>query len=274
MHFRNDTRREYPLGKSPHEFIEHQVERTPDALSVVMGTTRLCYRDLNARANQLAHFLRAQGIGQEKLVGVYLDRSVEMLVSFLAILKAGGVYLPLDPKFPKERLAFMLADAEVSLVLTQSAKMDSLPETAAQVVSLDEREDAFAKFPLTNLPSVSQPDHLAYMIYTSGSTGRPKGVMVPCSALLNFLLSMREAPGIASTDVLLAITTISFDISILELLLPLIAGAQLVIATREQAADGGELKKLLSHHGVTVMQATPTPWRMLVEGGGHGKTNP
>jgi len=269
----NDTRREYPLGRSPHEFIQEQVERTPDAPAVVMGARRLSYRQLNARANQLAHFLKKQGIGPEKLVGVYMDRSIEMVVGFLAILKCGGVYLPLDPKFPKERLAFMLADAEVSLVLTQSAKKDSLPQTTARVVLLDESEDAFAKFSSKNLPSVSKPEHLAYMIYTSGSTGRPKGVMIPRSALVNFLFSMMEAPGIAVTDALLAVTTISFDISILELLLPLMSGAHLIIATREQAADARELKQLLRDHGVTVMQATPTTWRMLAESGWEGKSD-
>lgn len=238
-----------------------------------MDPKRLSYRDLNARANQLANFLRKNGIGPEKLVGVYLDRSVEMLVSFLAILKSGGAYLPLDPKFPKERLEFMLVDSEVSLLLTHSSKKNSLPETAARVVLLDEMEESLVQLPSKNLLSLSQPAHLAYMIYTSGSTGNPKGVMIPRSALVNFLFSMAEVPGIAATDALLAVTTISFDISILELLLPLMTGAHLIIATREQAADGRELKKLLLHHGVTVMQATPTTWRMLVESGWEGKSD-
>src|ERR1700684_1619493 len=132
------SRREYPVGRGPHEFIEDQANRSPDAPSVGIGAIRLSYRDLNARANQLAHFLRDQGIGPEKVVGVYLDRSVEMLDGFPAILKAGVVYLPLDPKFPKDRLAFTLADAEVSLVLTESAKLTSLPETTAKIVSLDQ----------------------------------------------------------------------------------------------------------------------------------------
>src|ERR1700733_11699540 len=123
----------YPLGRSPHEFVEDQVSRSPDAPAVITSAVRGSYSDLNARANRLAHFLMEQGIGPEKVVGVYLDRSVEMLFGFLAILKAGGVYLPLDPKFPKDRLAFMLADAEVSLVLTESAKLTSLPETTAKI---------------------------------------------------------------------------------------------------------------------------------------------
>ncbi len=269
----SDRRKDDVLGRSPQELIEDQVARTPDAPAVGMGATRLSYRELNARANQLANFLREQGVGPEKLVGVYMDRSVEMLVSFLAILKAGGVYLPLDPKFPSERLAFMLADAEVSLVLTQSAKCASLPQTTARVIAVDDGEDRFAQYPSGNLSSVGRPEQLAYMIYTSGSTGKPKGVMIPRSALVNFLFSMAEAPGISAQDVLLAVTTISFDISILELLLPLIAGAQVIIASREQAGDDRELKKLINDHAVTLMQATPTTWRMLVETGWEGKSD-
>jgi len=261
------------LGRSPHEFIEDQVARTPDAAALIMGSKRLSYHELNARANRLAHFLREQRIGPGSVVGVYLDRSFEMVVSFFAILKAGAVYLPLDPKFPKHRLAFMVGDAEVPLLLTQRSKTDSLPETTARVVLLDGEADAFPNFPSSNLRTDSLPHGLAYMIYTSGSTGNPKGVMIPRSALVNFLHSMAETPGLTATDVLLAVTTISFDISILELLLPLMTGAQLVIGTREQAADARELKRLLDVHGVTVMQATPTTWRMLVESGWEGKSD-
>ncbi len=268
----NDTRREYPLGRSPHEFIEEQVERTPEAPALIMGAKRLSYAELNARANRLAHFLREQGIGPENLVGVYLDRCVEMVESLLAILKSGAVYLPLDPTFPEQRIAFMLGDAEAPLVLTQQSKKDNLPGTTARVVLLDE-EEAFLSFPSSNLNPVSPASRLAYVIYTSGSTGKPKGVMVPRSALVNFLFSMAETPGLSSADVLLAVTTISFDISILELLLPLTRGGQLVVATKEQASDAGQLKRLIDSHGVTVMQATPTTWRMLVESGWEGKSD-
>jgi amino acid adenylation domain-containing protein len=272
IHSRNNTR-EQPPGLSPHELIQDQAKRTPDAIALIMGAKQLTYRELNARANQLAHYLREHEIGPENLVGVYLDRSFEMIVAFLAILKAGGVYLPLDPKFPKPRLAFMIADAEVPLLITQRSKRDSLPETTARVVLLDEDEDAFSKFPRGNLSSSSDPGNLAYTIYTSGSTGNPKGVMIPRSALVNFLHSMADTPGLTAADVLLAVTTISFDISILESLLPLTVGAQVVIATPEQAADARELRRLLDVHAVTVMQATPTTWRMLMESGWEGKSD-
>ncbi len=170
-------------------------------------------------------------------------------------MKAGGVYLPLDPKFPRERLAFMLADAEVPLLLTQVAKKESLPETTAQIVLLEELEETLAQYPAVNPVLANTSDDLAYVIYTSGSTGNPKGVMIS-RALTNFLLSMAEKPGMSSSDALLAVTTISFDISILELLLPLMIGARTIIATREQAADAEELKRLLEEHSISVMQAT------------------
>jgi len=266
-------RRDYPLSRGPHEFIEDQVERTPDAPALTLGSEQISYRELNARSNRLAHFLRDQGVGPESLVGVCLDRSLDSVVSFLAILKAGGTYLPLDPKFPKDRLAFMLADSEVSLLLTHSSLRESLGETTARIVLLDRENESLSKGPATNLALSGDPEHLAYLIYTSGSTGKPKGVMIPRRALVNFLLSMAETPGMAASDTHLAVTTASFDISILEFLLPLVCGAQIVMATAEQSADARELERLLREHAVTVMQATPTNWRMLLENGWEGKSD-
>jgi len=265
-----NTRQDFFLGRSPAEFIEEQVARTPEAPALLSGKETISYKEVNARANRLAHFLRERGIGPQTLVGVYLDRCFDSVVSFLAILKAGGVYLPLDPGFPEQRLAFMLGDAQAPLVLTERAKRYSLPKTTAEVVLLDE-EELFVNFPSHNLTPLSPPPRLAYVIYTSGSTGNPKGVMVPRSALTNFLLSMAETPGMSGTDTLLAITTVSFDISILELLLPLMTGGRLVIAKKEQSYDARELKRLIDTHNVTVMQGTPTTWRMLVESDWAGK---
>src|SRR5208283_4404968 len=140
-----DARRDYPLRRGPHEFIEDQVERTPDAPVLTLGPEQISYRELNSRSNRLAHFLREQGVGTESLVGVCLDRSLDSVVSFLAILKSGGTYLPLDPKFPEDRLAFMLVDSEVSLLLTHSSKRESLPKTRARVVLLDRETKPLAK---------------------------------------------------------------------------------------------------------------------------------
>ncbi len=266
-------RRDYALTRAPHELIEDQVRRTPDAPALTVGAEQLSYRELNFRSNQLARFLREREAGAESLVGVCLDRSFDSVVSLLAILKSGGTYLPLDPRFPKDRLGFILEDSEVSLLLTHSSLRERLPDTNARVVLLDRENDSLSRTASTELALTGKPEDLAYLIYTSGSTGRPKGVMIPRRALVNFLLSMAERPGIAASDTLLAVTTTSFDISILEFLLPLVCGAHIVMAAAEQCADASELQRLLRQHQVTVMQATPTAWRMLVERGWAGKTD-
>lgn len=268
-----NVRNDFSLQLAPHELIEKRAEEAPESPAILMGTRRLSYREVNEQSNRLAHFLRAQGAGPGQIIGVLLDRSIEMVVCLLGILKAGAVYLPLDPKFPKDRLAFMLDDAEVMIVLTQADLREDAPSSQARIVVLEELAEALPKFSSVNLSVANSPDDTAYVIYTSGSTGNPKGVMVPRRALTNFLLSMAEQPGMTASDVLLAITTISFDISFLEMLLPLSVGAQIVIAGRSQVSDPFELRKLLDQHGITVMQATPTTWRLLLESKWEGKTD-
>jgi polyketide synthase PksJ len=201
-------------------------------------------------------------------------------VGVLGILKAGGAYVPLDPAYPKERLAFMLADASISILLTQTRLLDSLPETQAQVMCLDTDWPTIAQSVVSSRPSVaSNPpspissDHLAYVIYTSGSTGRPKGVQIPHRAVVNFLSSMREQPGLTQNDVLLSVTTLAFDIAGLELFLPLTVGACVVLVSRDIAADGTRLSAELIRTGATVMQATPATWRLLLEAGWRGNPN-
>ena len=184
----------YPLHRGPNEFIQDQVELSPDARALRMGPDLISYRELNSRANRLAHFLRKQGVGTGSLVGVYLDRSFDSVISLLALLKCGGIYLPLDPKFPKDRLEFMATDAEISFLLAHSKRRESLPRTAARVILLDQQDEEIAKAPATNLALSVASEQTAYLIYTSGSTGKPKGVMIPRRALVNFLLSMAEAP--------------------------------------------------------------------------------
>jgi len=176
------------LRRGPHELVEDQVERTPDAPALTLGPEQISYKELNSRSNRLAHFLCEKGVGAESLVGVYLDRSLASVVTLLGILKSGGTYLPLDPKFPKDRLAFMLADSEVSFLLTESSKLKSLPDATARVIALDLENESLANRPAANLALDSNPEHLAYVIYTSGSTGKPKGVMIPRRGLVNFLL--------------------------------------------------------------------------------------
>ena len=266
----NATASPLPEEKCLPHLFEQQVKDTPRACAVIFEGERLTYQELNAQANQLAHYLQKLGVGPEVLVGVYLERSLEMLVALLGVLKAGGAYVPLDPQLPRERLAFQLSDAQVTVLLTQEHLQARLPVSPAHVLSLDTQWELIAQQSTQNPLNKALPANLAYLIYTSGSTGRPKGVQVLHRGLLNFLLSMLRRPGLSGRDVLLAITTISFDIAGLELFLPLLCGAQVVIASQEVVGDGARLALLLTTSGATVMQATPATWRLLLESGWEG----
>jgi amino acid adenylation domain-containing protein len=270
----NNTQTEYPKHKCIHQLFEEQVERTPDAVAVVFEQQQLTYRELNSRANQLAHYLMDLGIGADALVGICVERSLEMLVGLLGILKAGGAYVPLDPAYPTERLAYMLSDSQMTVLLTQKDLISLLPEHQAKAVCLDTDGKAISQEkeenPLNDLTS----EKLAYVIYTSGSTGKPKGVQIPHGAVTNFLNSMQRKPGLTDKDILLAITTISFDIAVLELYLPLISGAKVVLASREVVIDGLELLRLLKESNATVMQATPATWQLLLAAGWNGQSQP
>jgi amino acid adenylation domain-containing protein/non-ribosomal peptide synthase protein (TIGR01720 family) len=266
----NATALPFPEHICLHRLFEEQSARTPLALAVRFEDQQLTYGELNQQANQLAHYLQGLGVGPDVLVGVYMERSLEMLVALLGVLKAGGAYVPLDPKFPQERLSFQLDDAQITILLTQErlrARMAVLPQ---HVLHLDTQWPEVALQPDGNPTSHVLPTNLAYMIYTSGSTGKPKGVQVLQRGVVNFLLSMQQQPGLTQDDVLLAITTISFDIAALELFLPLLVGAQVVIASQEVVADSTRLASLLATSGATVMQATPATWRLLLDGGWSG----
>ncbi|MEH2305427.1 amino acid adenylation domain-containing protein [Nostoc sp.] len=261
----NDTSVDYPQDKCIHQLFEEQVERTPDAVAVVFENQQLTYHELNSRANQLAHYLRSLGVGADVLVGICVERSLEMLVGLLGILKAGGAYVPLDPEYPQERLRFILEDAQVSVLLTQQYLVDKLPECQAQLVSLDTNWQFISQLPQENPITNVQASNLAYVIYTSGSTGQPKGVQISHTAVSNFLSAMQQRPGITEQDTLLAVTTISFDIAALEIFLPITVGACLVIARRDVTLDGRELFDLLVKSKATIMQATPATWRLLLD---------
>jgi amino acid adenylation domain-containing protein len=267
----DDTRTDYyPTDKCLHQLFEEQVERSPDNIAAVFGEEQITYRELNQRANQLAHHLQTYGVGPEVLVGLCVERSLEMVVGLLGILKAGGAYLPLDPNYPPERLAMMLTDAQPLVLLSQSHLLDTLPNTSAKIITLDKQWAT--NQPLMNPTSTVQPDNLAYVIYTSGSTGRPKGVQIIHQALTNFLSSMQQRPGLTNHDVLVAVTTLSFDIAALEIYLPIIVGAKLIIAPQDSVADGSRLRNLLHDSKATVMQATPTTWRLLLLSGWQNGT--
>ena len=262
----NDTSRD-TRPQTLHDRIAEQAAKTPDAVAVEAGSSRWTYRELDRQANQLAHYLREIGVGPDKLVGVCVERSPRMVVALLGVLRAGGAYLPLDPAFPPQRVAFMLEDSQPVALLTESTLDIDLPveaSSATRIVLLDSLETELARRPTDSLDVRVLGEHLAYVIYTSGSTGRPKGVQIEHAAIANFLHSMELQPGLGASDVLLAVTTLSFDICALELFLPLWVGARLVLANRETASDASLLARTLKKCQATVMQATPATWHMLV----------
>jgi amino acid adenylation domain-containing protein len=251
-----------------HVLVAAQAASTPDRAAVTSAGETLTYAELDARSNQLAHHLLRLGVRRGERVAISMERGTALLVAMLAAWKAGAAYVPVDPAWPAERRAGMLADCAAAVLLADAASVDGLPRTDARVVVADRIDLSNEK---ETAPSVDvDPDDLAYVIYTSGSTGRPKGVMVPHGGVANFLASMARAPGMTADDVLCAVTSLSFDIAVLELLLPLTVGARTVVATRDEAMDAGRLATLLASSGATVMQATPATWRMLWTSGWEG----
>jgi amino acid adenylation domain-containing protein/FkbM family methyltransferase len=257
-----------------HELIERQAKETPNQIAVIFEQESLTYSELNDRANQLAHHLRGLGVGPDVSVGLSLDRSLDMVVSLLGVLKAGGAYVPLDPAFPRNRLAYMMEDSQMKVLLTHRGIEQNMLVLPPVIVRLDSDWNLIANqnAVASDLPRISK-DNLAYVLYTSGSTGKPKGVEIPHAAIVNFLLSMRERPGFSADDTLLAVTTLSFDIAGLELYLPLICGGKVVIASREEIRDPERLAKRIQDSGCTVMQATPTTWRALIQAGWTGSAS-
>jgi len=266
----NRTQADYPPQKTIHELFEAQAARTPDAVAVVFGDQQLTYRQLDQEANQTARYLRKLGVQPGTLVGICLDRSPGMMVGLLGVLKAGGGYLPLDPTYPRERLAFMREDSGAFAVVTERRLLDTLPRRGATFLCLDDDWKVITRESRKKPAVKVSPEDIAYVIYTSGSTGKPKGVQIPHRAVVNFLNSLKREPGLSAEDALLAVTTLSFDIAALELFLPLTVGARVVLATREEAADGVQLAAKIARTGVTVMQATPATWRMLLDSGWPG----
>jgi amino acid adenylation domain-containing protein len=257
-------------GRCLHHLFETQAERTPDATAVVFGDEELTYRELNRRANRLAHRLQESGVRPEALLGIYVERSVEMVVGLLGTLKAGGAYIPLDPTYPRERLAFMLADARVPVLLTQRRLLESLPTHQAQVLCLDTDGEVLGPESEANPTATVTGENLAYVTYTSGSTGKPKGVQISHHAVVNCLRSMRRQPGLTDQDTLLAVTTLAFDMSVLEVFLPLTVGARVVLVSREATVDGARLIESLTRSNATFTQATPATWRLLLDAGWDG----
>ncbi|MFJ4573931.1 amino acid adenylation domain-containing protein [Streptomyces sp. NPDC088846] len=258
----NDTAAGLPGTLLPG-LITARAAECGDRTAVVFGGQELDYAALEARANRLAHHLRALDVGTGDRVAVFLERGLDLPVALLAVLKAGAAYVPLNPGEPADRIELILRDAQPALVVTERSLSGQLPPATAPVLALDGLGPALDRLPATPPVDVTDPASLAYTIFTSGSTGRPKGVAVPHGALVNFLASMGREPGMNADDVLIAVTTPSFDIAALELFLPLTAGARLVIADRDTTVDGGRLRALIATSGATVLQATPATWRLL-----------
>ncbi|SEN38260.1 amino acid adenylation domain-containing protein [Luteibacter sp. UNCMF331Sha3.1] len=262
----------FPELRLAHEFFEQQTDRAPERAAVRHADRALTYAALESRANRIGNALRGRGIGHGDLVGLSLARGIDMVAAVLGVLKSGAGYVPLDPAFPADRLAFMAEDASLAALVVDDDTPLSFAFDAARVLALNSDEVARASFerPERNRRAAT-PDSVAYVIFTSGSTGRPKGVRVPHRAAANFLTSMQRVPGIAPDDRLVAVTTLSFDIAFMELLLPLTSGAEIVVAGRDDVRDGGQLRRLIEESDATMMQATPAGWRLLVDAGWTGR---
>lgn len=264
----NSTARDYPSGDTVVDLFLQQADRRPDAVAVSSGAEQLTYAQLRDRTHAVMQELRSAGVTAGTPVGVFLNRSVDLLVGVLGVLAAGGAYVPLDPAFPRERLDYMLEDSGVGVILTETGLRNDLDVGSRSTVHIDllgEQETVVGWE-----AARPAPEDLAYVLYTSGSTGRPKGVEIPHSALSNFLRSIAETPGCDETDTLLAVTTLSFDIAALELYLPLVTGGRVEIATRDTIVDGRLLRTRLDSGAITLLQATPATWRMLIDAGWSG----
>jgi amino acid adenylation domain-containing protein len=266
----NDTRADYPREGCVHELFQDQAARTPTAVAVAGGGITLTYAELNRRANRLARRLQALGVGPESLIGLCAERTPELVVGLLGIVKAGCAYVPIDPGLPEARLRLMLDDARVSVLVTTPGLRERLPAAGVDTVLELAGEEESTPLDEVNPERIASAENTAYVMYTSGSTGVPKGVQVTHGALTNFLCAMRTLFGMSGADTLMAVTTVSFDIAGLEIYLPLIQGARVELVGRDEAMDGSRLAARLRDSGATYLQATPATWRLLLDAGWDG----
>jgi amino acid adenylation domain-containing protein len=258
----NNTTKEYPKDKCIHQLFEEQVTLTPDAIAVVFEGEQLTYKELNQRANQLAHHLQRLGVGLEVLVGICVERSIEMVVGLLGILKAGGAYVPLDPTYPLERLVFMLEDAQVPVLLTQAKLVESLPKHKARIVCLDTDWEVIAQQSQENLKTSVTPDKTIYVVYTSGSTGLPKGVPVPHLAVSRLVINTNYI-NIGSKDVIAQVSNSSFDAATFEIWGALLNGAKLVVITKDVALSPLDFTAAIKEQGITVLFLTTALFNLV-----------
>ncbi|MDF5713916.1 MAG: amino acid adenylation domain-containing protein, partial [Rhizonema sp. NSF051] len=260
----NQTQTDYPQDKCIHELFEAQVELTPDAVAVVFENQQLTYHELNCRANQLAHYLRSLGVSPDVLVGICVERSLEMMVGLLGILKAGGAYVPLDPEYPTERLSFILTDAQVSVLLTQQHLIDKLPEGQAQRVYLDAEWQVISQLSQDNLITGVQAGNLTYVIYTSGSTGIPKGVLIPHGAIANHCSIIQQAYALGKSDRVLQFASINFDASLEQIFPTLLVGATLVLRGSDIWTPT-TFQKIIADFQLTVVNLPTAYWQQLAQ---------
>ncbi|AKT42433.1 glycine adenylase [Chondromyces crocatus] len=259
----NATENDFPAERCAHEIFEQQVARTPEAVAVVVEGRSWTYRTLNARANQLARHLRGLGVGPERLVGLCVERSLEMVVGLLGVLKAGGAYVPIDPAYPDERVASVLADAEITVLLTQASLRGRFEAHPVTAVSLDADWATIGARDESDLPGAARPHHLAYVIYTSGSTGTPKGVMIEHRALMNFATTAAEWYGVTRQDRILQFASISFDTAVEEIFPCLTRGATLLLRTEAMLHSSDDFWSTCRAWGATVLNFPTAFWHQL-----------
>ncbi|MBN3779012.1 amino acid adenylation domain-containing protein [Burkholderia sp. Ac-20345] len=259
----NQTASAYPETECVHHLFERQAEQTPNAVAASWDGQEISYAGLNARANQLAHYLRAQGVGPDMIVGICIERSIDMLIGMLGILKAGGAYLPLDPSYPEERLAYVIADSGISLLLTQQPLLAALPPHCAEVVCIDRQWDAIADMDDTNLRTGVTPEHLAYVIYTSGSTGKAKGVLIEHRAVVNLTTHARSAYDLRAGDRVLQFASLSFDAAAEEIYPCLASGATLVLRTDDMISTTSAFFEACERLSLTVLDLPTAYWHQL-----------
>ncbi len=251
-----------------YDLIKQQFINKPDSAAISFGNKTLSYRQLDKEINQMVSYITASGVKKGDILGISVNRSIEMVITLLSIIKAGAIYIPLDPEFPAKRLKYMLEDSGCNFLITENSLKNLFNYFNGNIISVDD----YKTHPSTEIENETIDEKsVVYILYTSGSTGNPKGVQISHESLVNFLLSMQRTPGLSEKDTLLAITTLSFDISGLEVYLPLVTGAQLIVASKEETRDGIMLLEKLK--GVSVMQATPSTWKLLLESGWNQKLN-
>ena len=269
----NESSLDYPTTGTLHGEFSRQAAATPDKIAVRFEQTEISYAEMESRSNQIARHLQSEGVGSGDLVGICVDRSERMLVYLYGILKSGAGYVPLDPAYPTDRLQYMCDHSGLKLILTEKELNDRVAEFNKPHIAIDDLKNKIDQLDSGAVESEVAPEDTCYVIYTSGSTGKPKGVQVPHGPVVNFLYSMQQTPGFGQDDSVLAVTTLSFDIAVLELYLPTVSGGTVVIVDRTAAVDGVKLAEQLEEHNISLMQATPATWRLMVQADWKGKSD-